>query len=204
MNPGSTLERKSWLRNPLDIPIEFVARRFGEKSREVERFLRFAVVGVTGALIDFGLLFFLQATLLHPVDQTGTPIYIIPGLLSNTALATTIAFFCAVTSNFIWTRLWVYPESRSTPLRVQLVQFILISIVGGVCRTVWINFAYLPMGHWLMPAALPFIQVFRPGYVPSVQAPAKLGTLVAQMIGMVVVMLWNFFANRYWTYKDVK
>ncbi|MCL4255840.1 MAG: GtrA family protein, partial [Anaerolineae bacterium] len=35
-------------------------------------------------------------------------------------------------------------------------------------------------------------------------AEEKLGTIIAQMIAMVVVMLWNFFANRYWTYRDVK
>ncbi len=53
-----------------------------------------------------------------------------------------------------------------------------------------------------MPAALPFIQIFRPGYVPSPVGEAKLGTMAAWVIGVIVVMLWNFFANRYWTYND--
>jgi putative flippase GtrA len=30
-----------------------------------------------------------------------------------------------------------------------------------------------------------------------------MGTLIAQFIGVIVVMFWNFFANRYWTYNDV-
>jgi putative flippase GtrA len=34
--------------------------------------------------------------------------------------------------------------------------------------------------------------------------PARIGTIVAQLIAMVIVMLWNFFANRHWTYNDVE
>jgi hypothetical protein len=55
-----------------------------------------------------------------------------------------------------------------------------------------------------MPILLPEIQLFRPGYVPSASAEAKLGTMAAWLIGVTVVMIWNFLANRYWTYNDVK
>jgi putative flippase GtrA len=184
-------------RNPLDGPITLIARRFGGKSREVERFLRFAVVGITGAVLDFGILIILQATLLPPVNEQKEP------LVLNVALATSLAFFTAVASNFVWTRLWVYPDSRSRSVRRQLGQFALISFTGGVARTTWISLACIPLGTLLMPAVLPAIQLFRPGYLPSHTAEAKLGTIVAQMIGIAVVMLWNFLANRYWTYSDV-
>jgi len=55
-----------------------------------------------------------------------------------------------------------------------------------------------------MPILLPEIQLLRPGYVPSVSAEAKLGTMAAWAIGVAVVMVWNFLANRLWTYNDVK
>jgi len=55
-----------------------------------------------------------------------------------------------------------------------------------------------------MPIFLPEIQLLRPGYVPSESAEAKLGTMVAWLIGVIIVMVWNFLANRYWTYNDVK
>jgi putative flippase GtrA len=186
---------KRGFRNPLNIIIEAVARRFGSKSKEVERFLRFAVVGAIGALVDFGTVFILQATFLPPTNQK--PIDI------NVVIATSIAFLAAVVSNFIWNRYWTYPDSRSRSIRKQLVMFTFISLVGWLGRTIWISVAYSPLGDLAMPVILPFIQIFRPGYVPSVTASSKLGTMVAMLIGIVVVMFWNFIANRIWTYNDV-
>jgi len=186
------------LRNPLDIPIQAVAGRFGEKSKEVERFLKFAVVGFIGAMVDFGTVIVLQASWLPPADRTGVPL---PG---NVILATSIAFFAAVISNFLWNRFWTYPDSRSRSMRRQLFLFTFISFVGWFGRTIWIRASYHALGASLMPVLLPVIHVFRPVYIPSVTADDKLGTMSAQLIGVVVVMFWNFFVNRYWTYNDVK
>lgn len=183
------------VRNPLDVPIAVVAERVGgSKSKEVERFIKFAIVGAIGAIIDFGTLFVLQATLLPPLD---------PNKDLKVALASTIAFLAAVISNFVWNRLWTYPDSRSRSMRRQLVQFTSISAIGWVGRTLWISLSYRFLGEALMPVFLPEIQIFRPGYIPSESAEAKLGTLVAWFIGVIVVMVWNFLANRYWTYNDV-
>ena len=190
-------ESKRGFRNPLDVWIEAIAGRFGEKSKEVARFLRFAIVGISGAVLDFTVLIVLQATLLPPSTQSGE------ALPFNVTLATGIAFFVAVISNFIWTRLWVYPDSRSRSIRRQLAQFTIISVTGGAARTIWVTLMYYPIGHLMMPTALPIFRLFSPEYEPSVTAEEKLGTIIAQMIAMVVVMLWNFFANRYWTYNDV-
>jgi putative flippase GtrA len=183
------------LRNPLDIPIIAIAGRFGDKSKEVERFLKFAVVGAIGAIIDAGTLFLLQATLLPPTLQE--PIDY------NVMIAQTIAFVAAIASNFTWNRLWTYPDSRSRSMRRQMVQFTIISLVGWIGRSIWIVQAHQTLGKLLMPIFLPEIQVFRPGYIPSATAEAKLGTMVAWLIGVIVVMIWNFIANRYWTYNDV-
>ncbi len=186
------------LRNPLDIPIQAVAGRFGEKSKEVERFLKFAVVGFIGAAVDFGIVIVLQATLLPPADKTGVR------LPENVRIATSIAFFAAVISNFLWNRFWTYPDSRSRSLRRQLFLFTFISFVGWLGRTIWISASYHSIGESMMPAVLPLIHVLRPVYIPSLTADDKLGTMTAQLIGVIVVMFWNFFVNRYWTYNDVK
>lgn len=198
--PAITMEQtpKSSFRTPLDKPISYVAGRFGgEKAKELERFLRFAVVGLSGAVIDLGTLTILQASVLPPVDAANQPND------TNVAVATTIAFVLAVMSNFVWTRLWVYPESRSKTLRKQLGLFFFISVAGWIARTLWITLMYVEIGHLTMPMALPIIHRFQPEYIASIEAEKKLGTLIAQMIAMVFVMLWNFFANRYWTYNDV-
>jgi putative flippase GtrA len=186
-----------YLRNPLDGPILAIASRFGDKSKEVERFLKFAVVGFFGAAVDFGTTIVLQATVLPPVNQQREAIP------ANVFLATSIAFFAAVISNFIWNRFWTYPDSRSRSMRRQLVQFTFISFIGWAARTVWITASYHTLGQVFMPIALPVVHLFRPTYIPSYAGEGKLGTLVAQFIGVIVVMFWNFFANRYWTYNDV-
>jgi putative flippase GtrA len=186
------------IRNPLDNIVGAIASRFGAKSKEVERFLKFSFVGGIGFIVDFGTLFVLQATVLPPVNSLREPVTI------NVAIASTIAFLAAIASNFTWNRFWTYPDSRSRPLKTQLAQFTFISLIGWLARTVWISLAYLPLGVFLLPRLLPLIEIFRPGYIPSHTAEAKLGTMAAQFVGVVVVLFWNFFANRYWTYNNVE
>ncbi|MEP7290618.1 MAG: GtrA family protein [Chloroflexota bacterium] len=187
--------RRVAVRNPLDGPIYAIANRFGgSKAKELERFLKFAVVGTLGAVIDSATLFILQATVLPPTLKE-------PDV--NVAIAQTIAFFMAILSNYVWNRFWTYPDSRTRSWRRQMGLFAFISLIGWLARTIWITVIHSPLGQALMPLLLPEIQVFRPGYIPSATAEAKLGTMAAWLIGVVVVMIWNFFANRYWTYNDV-
>jgi putative flippase GtrA len=181
------------IRNPLDGIVQTIASRFGERGRTVEQFLKFSVVGTIGFIVDFGTVFVLQATILPPINDT------------NVVIVTAMAFTLAIISNFTWNRYWTYPKSRTAgSARRQLVQFTIISVIGGVVRTKWIALAYLPIGALFMPVVLPLIEVFRPHYVPSPVAEAKLGTMAAQFIGVIVVLFWNFFANRFWTYRHAK
>ena len=71
-------------------------------QKEFTRFIKFCVVGTLGAVIDFGVLNLL-------VQLAGFP----------KVLANACSFTAAVISNFIWNRLWVYPETRGEPLRRQ-------------------------------------------------------------------------------------
>ncbi|HVU11288.1 MAG TPA: GtrA family protein [Phototrophicaceae bacterium] len=183
-------------RNPLDALIDAIANRIGgKKAKEVERFLRFAIVGTIGAIIDSGTLFLMQATILPPTLQN--PDW-------NVALAQTISFSLATLSNYIWNRYWTYPDSRSRSWRQQMIQFAIISIIGWVFRTIWITSIHDILGHALMPIALPFIQMIHHGYLPTANGEAKLGTMAAWFVGVIVVMIWNFAANRLWTYNDVE
>src|SRR5690606_14515090 len=94
----------------------------------------------------------------------------------NVALATSIAFFIAVISNFIWTRMWVYPDSRTRSMRRQLAQFTVISVTGGVARSIWVTTMSFRLGPILMPTLLPVIHIFNAGYSPNPVAEAKLGS----------------------------
>ena len=178
-------------RNPVDRAIVALARRSGERSREVERFLRFSVVGVVGAVVDLGTLTLLQATVLPPTSDF------------RVQLATATGFIAAVFNNFLWNRYWTYPDSRTRSIRRQLTQFALVSAVGLAVRTALISATYGPLGAALMPAALPLIQMAGSEYLPSATDQARLGTTAAWVLAVIVVMMWNFFINRHWTYSDV-
>lgn len=181
--------RDSKLSTPIDnLYARLAVRLGGEKSKEVERFLKFATVGVLGATIDFGILNILQATVLKP------------DVPANVALATTVAFTAAVASNFVLNRYWTYPDSRSRSLRYQLTQFFLVSLVGWFARTIWVTLTFAPIGLF----ANGILHTLSPEYVATSEITRRLGSNIAQLIAIFVVMIWNFFINRYWTYSDVE
>jgi putative flippase GtrA len=86
---------------------------FDKRPREVVRFLKFALVGALGMVVDLTIL-----NVMHKV--VGLPLLV----------ANTISFSTAVVSNFTWNRLWTFPESRERPIIPQLAQFALVNIVG--------------------------------------------------------------------------
>lgn len=165
--------------------IEMIASRFGHQAKEVERFLKFAVVGVMGAIIDFGTLNILQSTILPPSG---------PHERLFVRLATGTSFTLAVTSNFIWNRYWTYPDSRSRPIFLQLIQFFVVNIIAVVFRLVFVGATYSLFGNFIYDLS-------RAGW--DAESTNQIGTNVAQAIASGVAMFWNFFVNRYWTYSDV-
>lgn len=195
--PDVTTKSKSdkSVNTPIDGLIKAVARRIGgKKAKEVERFIKFAFIGLLGFLIDFGILFILQSSVFPPVNdlQERLPL--------NVAIATTISFILAVSSNYTWNRLWTYPDSRSYSIRRQLAQFATVSVIGWIARTIWITASYTVFG--LLSTAAIRVIIFE--YHPRLLDEHKLGTMIAQFIGVIVVMIWNFLANRYWTFNDVE
>lgn len=193
MTQSDTLQNTTTqsITNPIDALILMVANRFGSKSKEVERFIKFGIVGFIGAVVDFGTVFILQETLFPPISEL------------NVAVATSIAFFAAVTSNFIWNRYWTYPDSRSRSIRRQLTQFTVVNMISWAGRTVWVTLSHNWLGRLAMPTFVVVWTMIHPEYVPDAESEAQVGTFVALLIGVVVAMIWNFFVNRYWTYGDV-
>ena len=144
-------------------------------SKERVRFLKFAMVGAIGAAIDFGVMNLLS----HTTEM-------------NLVTAGTISFTCAVISNFIWNRFWTYPESRSRPLMGKLGMFFIVNLAGVAIR--------VPTLHYVEPPVLRFFEdIFHTSPVTA-EVYANNLTLAA---AVGVVMLWNFFVNRYWTYNDI-
>lgn len=166
--------------------------RFGAKAKEVERFVKFAVVGAIGAVVDFGVLNLLQATVLRPHE---------PDLPLKVALATGTAFTAAVTSNFIWNRYWTYPDSRTRPIQRQLFQFFVVNTIGLMFRLWFVRTLFGPLGD-IGVDVLQSAGLAAEGFTTA--STSQLGTNIAQFFAVWIVMLWNYFVNRYWTYNDVE
>jgi putative flippase GtrA len=105
------------------------------------------------------------------------------------------SFTLAITSNFIWNRLWTYPDSRSKPITYQLLTFFIVNVVGLGIRT--------PIFNGL---ETPFRQMFdNLSFLPiGIIDADRLGYTFALGVAVVVVMFWNFLINRIWTYNDVE
>ena len=134
---------------------------------EFNRFLKFAIVGTIGAVVDFSVLNILVLVFGWPKEY-----------------ANLVSVTCAVISNFTWNRLWTYPESRERPLHTQFGQFALVNLFGLAINQFF----------FVMTDSLIFDEIF----------PHPIDYNFAKATAVVVVLFWNFFVNRRWTYREIE
>lgn len=96
----------------------------------ITKFLKFGIVGASGMVVDFGILYLLR-------DIVG-----LPDLWANT-----ISFTCAATSNYFLNRIWTF-RSHEKQVGVEYMKFFLVSVVG-----LGINNGVLLLSHLLWPVA---------------------------------------------------
>lgn len=144
-------------------------------SKERTRFIRFISVGAIGAIVDFGIMNLFSKLFNMPLILAGT-----------------ISFICAIISNFVFNRFWTYPDSRSRSITKQLTMFFIVNVAGLAIR--------LPILHYLEPPMLK-LSDHLVTFIPLTSV--VIGKNLTLAIAVSVVMLWNFFINRYWTYNDV-
>jgi putative flippase GtrA len=178
-----------------------MAGHAGVPILEAKRFIKFAVVGVIGFVVDFGVfnlllgpfaLFMAPGSPLHQwlvslglaPAQVATLVPTFPGAIS---------FVMAILSNFLWNRYWTYPDSRSKSFRRQFAQFWVVSVTGILIRVPIITFTHQAFTEMIL-FTFPTLGLFS----------VRLGKNLALVLSVIVVMFWNFFVNRYWTYNDVE
>ena len=145
-------------------------------NKERTRFLKFATVGAIGSVLDILIMNLLTQLLQMRLVYAGT-----------------ISLICAIVSNFLLNRYWTYPDSRSRHFLHQLSMFFLVNLMGIAFRIPILQFV-----EPVMEAAFKnMLHLSR----ASAETLAKNAT-IAFAIG--VVMIWNFFINRYWTYNDIE
>lgn len=177
-----------------------MSSRLGVKPKEAKRFVKFLIVGAIGFVVDFG--FF--NLLLNPINNWVIPGQWLYNLLAGLgfgdyfithlgpSIASSISFVAAVVSNFLWNRYWTYPDSRSRSRRRQFTMFFLVSVVGILIR--------IPIVFFMTPLFRSLVSSIGP-----LQAyTTRLADNLSLMVAVIVVLFWNFFANRHWTYNDVE
>ncbi|MDQ2798903.1 MAG: GtrA family protein [Armatimonadota bacterium] len=154
----------------------------------VRQFVKFGIVGASSSVINFGL-----SNLFH--YKLGWPL--VPAL--------TIAFFLSVLNGFFWNRQWTFKEARGKPAHTQSLQFLAVNIVGWLLNTsivVLIILSYKSHGHGLFSNPEEARRIVIAMFTNT--GKQEYGPLLfngALLAATAVVVFWNFFANRFWTFK---
>ena len=153
-----------------------------ERRQDVVRFLKFSVVGVIGTAIDFGIF-----NLLHNILGWNR-------VLSNTCSVTT-----AIVNNYLWNLYWVYPETRGRQNAKKFVQFVVVSISAWALNTgiLWSS------ERWLFGTRGLFSGLVGSAAQMLGAEHEVLSSNTAKVLATGIVLFWNFFANRLWTFRDV-
>jgi putative flippase GtrA len=155
---------------------------YTSKRQELVRFLKFCVVGTIGTAIYFALLNLLYNVLgLHQV---------LSAVVSNSA---------AVVNNYTWSRFWVYPETRHQHGARKFGQFVAVSAIAVGLNTaiLWVT------DHWFLGERGLLGELVAPMAVWLGMKHSVLSSNGAAVIATGIVLFWNFFANRMWTFRDV-
>jgi putative flippase GtrA len=135
------------------------------QSKNFLQFLKFAVVGLSGTVVDFGILAALKE-LVH-----------MPTLPANV-----LSFTTAMANNFTWNYLWTFRDVRGKKVSVVFIQFAVISVIGLALNSTIVVLLEKPLN--------------------SLFTRPNTGYLAAKFIATIVVLLWNYFANRLWTFRQ--
>jgi len=155
----------------------------------LRQFVKFGIVGLTSTIINFTV-FNVLYRVLH----------------QNLVPALTIAFILSVINGFYWNRRWTFKQARTESASSQGIKFLIVNIVGWILNTsiVVLIVAHFTSGHHggIFGDPEHFKQIVLA--VVTGQGKQQYGFWLvngALAAATCVVVFWNFFANRLWTFK---
>ena len=165
------------------------------KSKETSRFLKFLVVGVFGFCVDFGGFTLFHALHIGPwvAEHLASALPSLAAYLSaNPEIVEQALSFCAaVIANFFWNYYWIYPEARNANQAKKITKFIAVSVAGLAIGIPVFSVALFLAKGFVTAASLTHLSFNLAGYIALI---CRVG----------VLLFWNFFVNRYWTYREVE
>ncbi len=142
-------------------------------------FLKYALVGISGTFIDVGLFTFLIAT----TFLGSTP--------ALHAVAASTSFILAVTNNYYWNSRWTFAADNRAGSKKQYAKFLLVSTGGWLLNLFFLTIFSAALYQLLISSS--FIAGGAP--IPT------WGLTVAKIAASIAVLMYNFLANRFWTFK---
>ena len=127
------------------------------KKEVIHQFIKFGIVGLIGTIINLFILFLLT-------DLAGV-YYLFSAI---------IAFFIAMTSNFILNKIWSFKEKINDEFRKKWGQFFIVSLAALI-----INLIFL----YILTELL------------------KIHYIISQAMAIVIAMIINFLGNKIWTFS---
>jgi putative flippase GtrA len=157
------------------------------QNQGMRQFVKFGIVGAISTVINFVVLNLLLKA----------------GLALVAAL--TIAFLVSVCNGFYWNRRWTFAHARGASAGEQGVKFLLVNIVGWLLNTTIVVLAVAHFTAGPHGGALGDPAAYRKIVIDMLTGKKQHYNLVivnlSQVAATCVVVFWNFFANRFWTFK---
>ncbi|MCT4552923.1 MAG: GtrA family protein [Alphaproteobacteria bacterium] len=151
----------------------------------MKRFLKFMIVGGTGTIINLIIFIIFNNYIgLHYM------------------LSSTLSFIVAATSNYIFNKLWVFSDRGYEHSKKLYLKFMAISTASLSINLLALFIA----NHYIIPSLIhikivDFIILFTADIL-NVKTISKIVELYAQVFGIGVAMLFNFFGNNLITFKE--
>ena len=99
--------------------------------------------------------------------------------------ANTLSFAVAVTNGYLWNSLWTFRGMGSTRRHTQYLKFVAVNVVGYGLNTLIMTLMILLLA----------------GHVNG--NPPRPAWAVAKATAILLVAIWNFLANKRWTFAEV-
>ncbi|MBE2268117.1 MAG: GtrA family protein [Anaerolinea sp.] len=143
------------------------------------QFVRFMVVLVTGAAIDVALMNILLWIFINGINLGSEAVM----------LASAGGFIGGLASNYLLHRYWTFRGVEQQSVGRQLPVFVVVSFSALVLRLIVVSLLF------------PIAQSGAASAMSDAALARTLGANFAQMTAMGVSMVWNYYANRRWTYR---
>ncbi len=151
------------------------------------QFVKFCIVGASSTVINFGV---------DNIQHYKLHAPLVPSL--------TVGFLLSCLNGFFWNRQWTFRTARGHSAATQSLRFIAVNIVGFLLNNtivVLIIALYDSTkgadvgGHNLLSLFVALATSQHKQDIPKLVLNAALAVATA------VVVFWNYFANRFWTFK---